>query len=295
MAGQIGIKTNLVLDKSKLDSQIEKIQGILAKKNTFKIDVDKESINSLREIHKIVKDIVKAMDFDLDDFKKKIKSASSSSSDVGFGDTSMLQQQANEQDRVLEKSADNKMKLLKTTKVLQDGILQQEKLDFINAEKEKYSAVLKYTQAGITVRETSEKKSSGQKLKELREQIESLKKSYESLGKVSGFKDMPDFGNIARSMNKLDKAYNSEKSVFDISGYEKLKGTLASLSEAYDTLSKKASNKSDALDVSKKIANSQKAVSKLREEYESLGRVMPEFDPDGSMLRQITDIENRMS
>lgn len=294
MAGQIGIKTNLVLDKSKLDSQIEKIQEILAKKNTFKIDVDKESINNLKEIHKIVKDIVKAIDFDLDDFKKKIKSASSSSSDVGFGDTSMLQQQANEQDKVLEKSANNKMNLLKTTKVFQDGILKQEKMDFINTEKEKYAAVLKYTQDGISVTESLEKKSGGSRLKELRKELESIQKSFKSLGKIDGFKDMPDFGNLFRSMNKLDKAYSGELKVFDTKGYEKLKDTLSSLGEAYDELSKKANGKKDSLDVTKSILNSRKAVKQLSNDYQSLKRVMPEFDPDGTILKQITDVESKM-
>ena len=71
MAGQIGIKTNLTVDTKKLNEQIETIKKTLAEKHTFKINIDKATISGLREIHKVIKDIAKVIDADMEGLKNK--------------------------------------------------------------------------------------------------------------------------------------------------------------------------------------------------------------------------------
>ena len=321
MAGQIGIKTNLTVDTKKLNEQIETIKKTLAEKHTFKINIDKATISGLREIHKVIKDIAKVIDADMEGLKNKATEFNMTDEDKQKAEAEKAikaQEELAKAKLEAERQAEELAKRQRE-KAASDNAAIQDKIDnerlqqieasnqkindkivsdtekYMDAQKKLYTVKKVYNGEGFTKveTETEKYKTDIQLLEDLKKQFSSVIKLNDKLSKSEGYTKSINVGSLTKSLKEAENEINNND-VFKEGTYDKLKSKLDSSYESLLKMVKLSGNKSSNLDVSSKINKSAKAVDTLRDKYDSLKSAYPTFDPDGSILENVKKVEAGM-
>lgn len=304
MAGQLGIKTNLSIDATKLNEQIKTIKTRLAEDNAFKINISKESLTQLKELQALVKDITtmagkgitvkvnyKETGRNTDTSKVNTSNTTDKATDNGL---SALEQHAKAQERIEQNLAEKRVELQRTVTTKVNGILKEHLLTFQDIEKQKHTFRVSYSEDGVNLVEKTEKKSNALRMRELREYLEKTKKGYESVSKVAGFKNMPDFAPLFKQVKKLESEFSKNGEIGEDS-FQKVNSSVVELDKNLSKMADSSGKKLNNIKVTGSIQDSEIAVKKLRASFNELEAAYPEFDKDGTARKALEDTERKLS